>query len=296
MSQGRRLAVIGPGKVGSAVAGLAARYGYDVVLGARDLSRAKQIAQQLGSGIAVAAAPAAVRDAGLVLLTVNDDAIAGVCESLASGNAFAAGQCVAHVSGALSSAALESARRRGCHVASAHPLQTFPSSAAALRSLPGAYWFVEGDPCAVREIERLTASFGAQVVPIEPGKKAHYHASAVMACNYLITLLDNAFELAACAGVDRALARRALAPLVQSSLDNVINMGTGAALTGPVVRGDVNTVKRHFAALKGNRRLLELYTLLGLRTVDLAVASGRLEETDAELLRGVFDARPEQDA
>jgi predicted short-subunit dehydrogenase-like oxidoreductase (DUF2520 family) len=275
--------------VGTALGVLAARAGRTVAaVGGRDAARTAQAAGAIGHG-AKACTPTQAAGAGrLVLLTVSDDAVASVCEELAE--SFAPDAVVAHCSGALGSDVLVSARRRGCAVGSMHPLQTFPTVAAAIAALRGAYCFIEGDPPAVAALECLAKDIGAQAVPIASAAKPLYHAAAVVACNYLTALLDAAGALCARAGIKPPTARAALAPLVRATLENVLAAGPEAALTGPIARGDVATVRRHLEALAGGEaELEELYRAMGRWTVALARRKGTIDAAQAQALRRALD-------
>ncbi|MCJ7543376.1 MAG: DUF2520 domain-containing protein [Phycisphaerae bacterium] len=284
------IAIIGPGKVGMAIGILAAKAGRTVAaVGGRDAARAAQAAAAIGPGTKACTPRQAAGSAGLVLLTVSDDAVGSVCDELAG--AFAEGAVVAHCSGVLDSGVLASARARGCAVGSMHPLQTFPSVGAAIDALGGAYCFIEGDSPAVKALERLAADIGAHPVPIASGAKPLYHAAAAVACNYLAALLDAASALCRQAGIDEPTARRALAPLVRRTLENVLAEGPAAALTGPIARGDVATVRRHLAAMAGVEADLEkLYRALGRWTVALALRKGTIDAAKAATLRRLLDA------
>jgi predicted short-subunit dehydrogenase-like oxidoreductase (DUF2520 family) len=193
---------------------------------------------------------------------------------------------VAHCSGALSSECLAPARRElGCHLASFHPLQSFPTVEAALASVPGSYCFGEGDEAALVALEELGAAIGVHCVRIETEHKALYHAAAVMACNYLTGLMDASLALAASARIDRAVAWQALEPLIRATFENISELGAEAALTGPIARGDRRTVKNHLTALDRNaRELSDLYRALGSWTVDVALRKGSIDERTARAL------------
>eukprot|EP00898_Chlorokybus_atmophyticus_P002662 jgi/Chlat1/3397/Chrsp23S03735 len=179
-----------------------------------------------------------------------------VCSDLVREGAFHSKPTVAHCSGALTShAALGAAASAGCLIASAHPLLTFPDADAGVRRLPGAYWFCEGSPEALAVVKPLVTAVKGRYVEIEAQRKVLYHAAAVMASNYTVTLLDMASSVAAEAGIDRRLFMTAVEPLVQATVDNVFRMGATDALTGPIARGDVDTVRAHLAALRLGRKL-----------------------------------------
>lgn len=293
------VAIIGPGRVGSALGILAAKAGWPVVaVGARRLDRARAAAEQIGPGVRACAPAEAVASAGLVLITVTDGAIQDLCGQLAAAGTLARGTVVVHCCGALSSEVLAAARdRSGCYIASAHPLQTFPTAAAAVERLPGTFFFCEGDRPAMEVIERFIVAIAGRaerISAVGPASKMLYHASAVMACNYLVTLIDAALELMGCVGIDRRTALAALAPLVRATVDNVITLGPEQALTGPVSRADTETVGGHLKALAGRCDLhgvSELYRAAGRQTVALALRKGTIDPPAAEALMKLL-ARP----
>jgi predicted short-subunit dehydrogenase-like oxidoreductase (DUF2520 family) len=268
------LAILGPGRLGSALAHAAHNARLTVAIGARDPDAAADLVHALGQADVLPLADAA-RTADLVLLTVSDDAIEPVCDALASEGAFRPGMIVAHCSGVHDTSLLASAKHAGCHVASCHPLQTFPATdaAEALR-LVGAYCFCEGNPQATD----LLSDF-ARVV------------GAVMASNYVTTLADAAIDAATQAGIDPATAQAALGVLLTTAAENAHALGPADAITGPIARGDVGTIKKHLAALADcDENLRLLYRTAGARTVDLAVRKGTLTPDVAAELKKTLGA------
>jgi len=286
------ISIIGPGRVGTAIGVLAVRANLAVVAVAGGApGQAEAAAAAIGGDAGSCSPQEAAGAGGLVLLTVPDDAIARVCQELADAGAFSPGTVVAHCCGALGSDALTPARDRcGCLLGSLHPLQTFPTAAAAISHLPGSWCFCEGDSPAVEVLEALAGAIGAHAVRIDPAAKPMYHAAGVMACNYLVALMDAAACLAAAAGVDRATWQAAAGAIVQATVDNVAKLGPQAALTGPIARGDVQTVARHVRALAGEPRALRhLYAAAGHYTVDLALRNGTLGRQAADEIRRRLD-------
>lgn len=281
------LAIIGPGMVGTTLAALAAQSGeYRVILGAREPTIAEK------QGVAVMDIETAARQGDIVLLTVKDDVIATVCADLASAQAFKPKAVVAHCSGALSSDVLQPAKTHcDAKVASLHPLQTFPSVAAAINKLQGAYCFQEGDHEALAMLKKLAQHMGMETVTLDKEAKVLYHAAAVMACNYLTALMDAALALGESAGIQRNILWQALNPLINATLNNInnnINDGDiKAALTGPIARGDAETVQRHLQAInalntENDTDNTALYRALGQHTLQIA-ADSLSEETCVEL-------------
>jgi len=288
------IAIIGAGVVGTTLGVLAARAGYRVVgVAGRNPDKVRAAAAAIGPDVR-ADTPGHVAAMGeLVFLTVPDDAIAGMCLALAETGGLCRGACVAHCSGALSSSVLEPARLI-CHAAvgSMHPLQTFPNVQAGLERFGGTYCFCEGDEPAVRALMALARDIGAKPVRMHAQGKLLYHASAVLACNYLTALLDAALATAEKAGIPRADAAAALEPLVRSTLLNIKSMGPAKALTGPIARGDVQLVARQYHDVAMADSLLgEIYRALGHWAIGLALRKGSIDELKAHQLTEALTKR-----
>ena len=273
------IAIIGPGTLGAALGVRASAAGYRIAaVGGRDAGKAAATARRIGPDVVSASAERAAGLGDLVLLTVSDEAIAPLCRQLADAKAFRKDAVVAHCSGAWDSEALrQAAEICRCKIGSMHPLQTFPTIDAAIASIPGAYFFIEGQDEACKALTALASAMGGHPIRIDPAAKPLYHAAAVMACNFLAALLEASLELGEKAGIDRGTFLPALAPLVRATIDNILAMGPAKALTGPVARGDVRTVVRHLDAMRGQAEGLDaLYAMLAARTALLAVHKGTL--------------------
>ena len=287
------IAIIGAGKVGTALAVLAARAGLRVAaMGGRDPARTAAAAAGVSSTTAATGVVQAARTGRIVLLCVSDEAIAPVLDELVRASALPAGGVVAHCSGALGSEVLAPARRLGCAVGSFHPLATFPTVQRAVEKLGGSYCFIEGDAPAAEALAQLARRIGAVPVAMSSQAKPLYHAAAVMACNYQAALVDAALELMHQAGIEAPLALRALGPLVQSTVDNVTSLGPAAALTGPIARGDGATVAAHLRAMEKLPQLAALYRQAGLWTVRLARRKGTLDPQRAQELEALLREQP----
>lgn len=286
MSKRPAIAILGPGVVGSAISRVAFRVGYRIVAlaGGSHPERTAELSRAVDAevcGLAEAAGKA-----GLVLLTVKDDAIGRVCAQLVSAGALSRQPVVAHCSGALGADVLDEARQAGCAVGSIHPLQTFPDVEAAVARIPGTSWFIEGDAGACGPLEDLARAMGGRPEVLPAGGKTLYHAAAVFSANYLTTLLDAALELYGEAGIAPDRAMRAMGPIVRATVENVLEHGPAGALSGPIARGDVQTVRSHIKALEAHDpALAETYRAIGRRTVELAERKGTVDPADAEALR-----------
>jgi predicted short-subunit dehydrogenase-like oxidoreductase (DUF2520 family) len=297
-SERPEIAIIGPGKVGTALGVLSAQAGWRVsMIGARRLDEAKRAAVRIGGGAKGCGVVEAASACGVVLLTVSDSAIEEVCRSLADAGALQRGSVVAHCCGALGSDVLQPARDMGCLVASAHPLQTFPSVERAVESLSqgDTFCFCEGDAPALALLEELMTEIGTRVVRIASEGKPLYHAAGIMASNYLAALADASLALCEAAKIAPDHALHALVPLMRATLKNIAEAGPVAALTGPIARGDVGTVRRHLVALDGLPQLEDLYRAGGRWTVGLAQRKGTLDATTAQKLSDVLEERKDID-
>jgi predicted short-subunit dehydrogenase-like oxidoreductase (DUF2520 family) len=206
-----------------------------------------------------------------IVIAVPDGAIAEVAERLASIE-IPPSIPILHTSGSRSLDILAALAGQGHPVGSAHPLAAIADPVEGAERLTGATWGVQGEGAAAALAERIVRACGGRVLRIAPGGKPAYHTAAVFASNYAVALLSVAERLMEQAGVDAADARPALAALAQGAVENVVAGGPAEALTGPIVRGDAETVALHLARLSADERAL--YCLLGREALRLARAAG----------------------
>jgi predicted short-subunit dehydrogenase-like oxidoreductase (DUF2520 family) len=230
---------------------------------------------------------AAVREAAVVLLAVPDGAIAPVAAELAGDRAIEPRHAVLHLSGLLDRGALEPLVPSGAALGSFHPLQTVSDPASAPERFRGAYAGIEGDERALVAARDLADALGMGAVPIPAGAKPAYHAGATIAANYTTVLAGVAERLVAAAGVPPHLAQRLYLPLIRGAAAN-LEVGPAAALTGPVRRGDADTVAAHLRALPPADR--ELYVLLASEALRLAREAGLAPEAGDRVERVLASA------
>lgn len=268
----KTLNIIGAGRVGRVFAQLFASNGVFLVqdvLNRSAASSAEAIAF-IGAGAAVSRCQD-LRPAAVTMLAVPDDQIAPVCAELAKCGQIAAGSVVFHCSGALSSADLQAASALGAAVASAHPVRSFADAAEVALHFNGTICGLEGDPRAVALLEPALGVIGARVIALQADSKTLYHAAAVFACNYLVTLMDVALKAYVAAGIPEHIARQMAEPLASETLSNVFRLGPAQALTGPIARGDLAAVARQQQAVDAwDRSAGQLYASLAGATKELA--------------------------
>ena len=284
--------IVGCGRLGATLARVLVEKGYPARgFSSRTLESAVKAAELSGSTNAGTDPVAAVRDADMVFITTPDGLIREVCESMAGSGAFRPGQMVLHCSGSLPSTILDSARHSGALIGSIHPLQSFATIQVDRNPFEGIIAAVEGDEKAVETGLAIAADLGAKGLTIKTEAKTMYHASAVVASNFLVTLVDFAYHLLGVAGIDASYAYSVLGPLIEGTLANIKKTGPVQALTGPIVRGDAGTVADHLREIADKTPdRLALYKILGRHTVDIARQRNSLgEEALAELNRLLGD-------
>lgn len=284
-----RLGFVGPGTAGAALARGLASVGYRVpAIFGRNAERAARLAGDIAGAQAVTSAQQVVDAVDVAFLTVPDDAIQAVAERLT----WAPGKSAVHCSGATSLDVLEHATTQGASVGAFHPLQTFASPEQAESNLPGSAFAIEASDDALAEsLSSMARALGGRPLILRGGK-ALYHASAVIACNYLVALLDAAAGLWEGLGLTKDEGLHALLPLVRGTIENLDAIGLPNALTGPVSRGDVGTIDRNIAALsEHDPETAALYVELARRTIPIARAKGTLTEPDAKRLLEYLEGR-----
>lgn len=237
----------------------------------RSATSAAQAVEFIGSGSAIADY-AALAPAEVFILAVGDDQIVPASTALAQAQTDRlAGSVVFHCSGALASDRLQTVRAAGASVASVHPIRSFADPQAVAQAFAGTYCGIEGDAAALALLTPAFAAIGAQPVPIDAAAKTVYHAAAVFASNYLVTVLDAALRAYQAAGIPEAVARQLVQPLASESMANVFRLGAATALSGPIARGDMATVERQLQAVRAwDAPSGELYQSLIAPTTALA--------------------------
>ncbi len=281
-------AVVGCGRVGTALAKYLAFIGYRPHgFASRSLESAQKAAAAAGFSGKISDRPWEVTaGADLVLITTPDSAIRPAAVQIAEHRGAKAGAVFLHCSGALSSVELSSLKTTGAVIGSLHPLQSFAEDAMAENPFSGIMMGVEGEPAAVAMAWHIANDLEATPFEISTDGKILYHASAVVASNYLVTLMNLAFELLSASGVRSNSMMEILKPLLRGTLSNIEISGIPRALTGPIARGDVDVVRAHIKEIgKTTPALLHLYKVLGQQTIAIAKAKATLSETAAEELK-----------
>lgn len=208
----------------------------------------------------------------IVLLAVPDRALPEVAYDLARMGPTPPGCVVLHLSGAISTDVLAPLHNAGYAVGSLHPLQAVADAWISGDRLIGSAFAIAGEPLAMAAARRIVQALDGLPLVIPPALRPLYHAAAVMVSNYTIALVSMGARLLMDAGVPERDAVPALLPLLQGTVSNIEHLGVPAALTGPIPRGDTDTIRLHLARLSDRDRVL--YCGLGLEMLDLARNAG----------------------
>ena len=285
-----RVGVVGAGRAGTALAVALGRAGHEVVAASAVSDSSVLRLRERLPGTPVMQPAEVVAAADLVLLTVPDDVLPGLVAGLAATGAALEGRLVAHASGRHGLAVLEPAVRAGALPLALHPVMTFTGRPDDIDKMAGISFGITA-PDSLRPVaEVLVLEMGGEPVFIAEEHRDLYHAALATASNYLVTLVVQATDLLRDAGV--ANPSRMLGPLLGAALDNALRLGD-PALTGPVARGDAETVASHIAALRAaSPESLPAYLALARLTADRALSAGILTAPDAQRLLGVLGGAP----
>jgi predicted short-subunit dehydrogenase-like oxidoreductase (DUF2520 family) len=280
--------VVGAGRVGAVLSAALRAAGHEVIAAAGESDASVRRMAELLPGVPRRKPTDVARASDLLLLAVPDDMLRNVVTMLADSGALHAGQLVVHTSGRHGLAVLEPARAVGARVAAMHPAMTFTGTALDLDRLPGTVFGLTAESEERPVVESLVADLGGTPMWVPEEMRTLYHAGLAHGANHLVTLVTEAMEILSAAGADDPAGT--LRPLLTAALDNALEHGD-AALTGPIVRGDLGTVRAHLEDITANSpQTLSSYVALARATLDRAVTDGRVVPLRAARIRELLDA------
>lgn len=266
------VSIMGFGRVGGALAAALPRDKYAVV---SIVCRGRETSRPLPDGATLLTEQEIDRiDSDILFITTRDPEIAGACRSLAAG--LRARPIVLHTSGSYSSTILSQLTTIGYETGSLHPLVSISDPELGPERFRGAFFCVEGTPVAAEAARNVALDLRGKPFAVDTAFKTLYHAAAVTACGHMVALFDAAVEMMTKCGLSPEDSKAVLLPLVASTVRNLETQDTAAALTGTFARADADTFTRHLATLNSNasEELLEIYLLLGERSLQLAAKQG----------------------
>ena len=282
-----KIGVIGAGKVGTALAHAMKARGFAVVAMCDVHAEALETARgYVGEGPAYTRDAAEVVEAAdVIAVTTQDREIRSVAKGLADRFERLGGKLFFHTSGAHPSSELSPLDTKGALLGSLHPLQTFPDIDSGIAALPTTYVFIEGDERALAVLEEIGSAVGHKAVLIDSANKVLYHLSAVVVCNLLSALMYTGEDVMRRIGIDLV----PFFPIIEATLKNIETKGPLLALTGPVVRGDAETVAAHLGAIGGMEPVWTVYRALSRVALTMSEERGTLSTQQVDALRRLLE-------
>jgi predicted short-subunit dehydrogenase-like oxidoreductase (DUF2520 family) len=282
-----KIGVVGAGRVGAVLGAALRAAGHEVVAVSGESDASRHRAEQLLPGVPVLKPSAVARNSEVLFLTVPDDMVANVSSMLAASGAIRPGQFLVHTSGRHGLAVLADATAVGARPMAIHPAMTFTGTAVDFDRLAGCAFGVTTGPDERVAAQSLVADLGGYAMWIAEEHRTLYHAGLAHGANHLVTLASEAMEMLTAAGVEDPAAT--LRPLLSAALENALNLGD-FALTGPIVRGDANTVRDHLADLAANApHTLPSYVAMARATLSRVVTDGRVLPIRAAKIARILD-------
>jgi predicted short-subunit dehydrogenase-like oxidoreductase (DUF2520 family) len=279
----QKIALIGAGRLGSALALALDREGYVVTdLLYRSTPPPAEVLAILDQRPRVGTLSTRI-DADIVIIATQDAEIANVAQEL--GSFLEDAPIVIHTSGSLSSGVLSPLSSRGCPVGSMHPLLSVSDPISGADRFSGSFFCIEGTPAALPTIQDLVAALGGRAFTVPAEKKAMYHAAAVTASGHIVALIDIAKQMLETCGAEGDPALEILGPLIRSAVENVAAQGVESSLTGTYARGDKETFEHHLSAIDTleNDNIRAIFLLLAQRSLEIAARLGSSRPSISEL-------------
>lgn len=286
------VSIIGAGRLGTSLACALSKKGFRVkALSCKKDSSAKESRKIIGQGrpstdnIQTAAA------AELVLICLPDEEIRRVVDELSSSSISWPGKLVIHCSGILPAAILDPLKDKGAMTGSLHPVQSFPQKKTGPNHFKNIYFGLEGRGRALALIKKIVRKLGGQPFILEANNKPLYHAACSTASNFSVALLHMAVSMLKEVGLKQEKALRVLFPLIKGTLHNVRKFDISASLTGPIVRGDLKTVRMHLEALQRFPSYLEIYRKLARAALEMAKSEKKISSKKVKAMRSLLEDR-----
>lgn len=275
----KSLSIFGAGKLGQTLGQLWHRHQQFTIqqVVCQSLDSAEHAVAFIGAGQAATPTTELAR-ADVWLIATPDGAIEAAARALRSKQLLDDNTVIAHCSGALASdvlcetdSATTATTTTTTTTASIHPIHSFANPTHSVANFSGSFCAYEGGPLALAVLLPAFERIGAQLFAVRPTEKTLYHAASVMACNYLVALLDASLECFEAAGINRTLGQKLLLPIAHQTIDNTLQHSPESALTGPISRGDIDTVTKQLDQLQQQHpHLAPIYRTLGLHALDIA--------------------------
>jgi predicted short-subunit dehydrogenase-like oxidoreductase (DUF2520 family) len=281
-----KIGIIGAGKVGISIGYVLKQKGMDITA-VSDIFEApiNTARAYLGDNILYTDDNVeVVKASDIIAVTTQDRIIKEVAVGIADKMERLEGKLFFHTSGAHPATLLAPLEKKGARLGALHPLQTFPDIDSSINVLPDTYIFIEGGEDSIDVLDKIGTVLGSGVVRMEGEQKLLYHLCAVFVCNLLCALLYTGEDIMDKIGIEL----RPFFPIIKATLKNIENKGPLMSLTGPIVRGDMETVLSHLDAMEGMELYKKVYKSLSLVALDMAKKRGDISEEALEKLKHIL--------
>jgi len=284
----KKTSIIGAGRLGTTLGYSLSKKGFKIIsVSCRTLLSAKNSVDLIGQGIPMSDNKKAVKNAEIVMISVPDDHIKNVVNELSSINLNQ--KFIFHCSGLISSKTLSPLKKSGAVTASLHPIQSFPKKSRDLNRFKNIYFSIEGDKKAQKISNMIIKKLGSRSFVINPEDKPLYHTACTIASNYLVVIMGLAENLLEKVGVKKEVRDEMLFPLVKGTLNNITKKGIPGSLTGPISRGDIETLKSHLNCLKNYPSILRAYKELAQQGLETASKENRLSQNEIREIKALLE-------
>ena len=288
----KEVSIIGAGRLGTSLGAALSKKGYRIKsLSCKTARSAEESRKIIGQGNASADNIRTAKSGDILFLCLPDEEILKVGKELASENINWSGRYIFHCSGLLSSGVLKPFSAKEASVASIHPIQSFAHKKTPPGQFENIYFGLEGGTKALTMAKEIIRSLGGRFLIIQAKDKAVYHAACSIASNYFVVLLDTASTLLTQIDLPEERAFQALFPLVKGTLHNVKKFNIRSSLTGPVIRGERDSVKKHLEALRKFPAYEETYSSLASLALDIARREKKLSVQKIRALKNLLGGK-----
>lgn len=282
------ISFIGAGKVGTSFGIYLKQKGINITGYFSENFKDAQLASDKTKSIAYESLKDLVKDSQVIFITTNDDSIKNIKDKLIDESKNDLNQkIISHVSGSYSSNILSDLKKYNAYVYSTHPLQSFADIDSSVEKLYNTVFTIEGCGENISVLENLLDKTNNKYFKIDTNYKELYHVGACVVSNYLVTLIDLGLSFLEQVGIDKKDGIEAISPLIDGTIENIKTFGTKKALTGPISRGDVKTIKSHLESINTNTpdKLL-FYKTMALMTLDISLNSP--SQTNIEEIKNIL--------
>lgn len=286
------VSIIGAGRLGTALGAALSKKGFRLkALSCRTLRSAEESRKVIGEGKASVDNIQTARAGDIVFLCLPDEEISKVVKKLDGANIRWAEKYVFHCSGLLPSKILDPLKTKGASTASLHPIQSFADKRTPPEHFENIYFGVEGGKKALIKSRKIITELGGRSFIIKAENKALYHMACSIASNFLVVLLEMASSLLHQVGLQEEKAFQILLPLAEGTLHNVKEFDIQSSLTGPVMRGDRESIERHLEALSKSPLYRETYTQLALHALEMVKKEKKLSTQKIKALKELLEGK-----